>query len=165
MLQVPVARSPTVQRWQNQAGRGAAADTSGGEKQSDAGGSFTASDRKEDALCVLRFPQELSALTFGQLLSSGQVLPSECMNGLMELAANPNTSPALTSSIVSLLAQLGNADKMAVFCLLNLHVSLCIQRLMMPVVRFSTAATTAPALLLVSSTTTAPHQENPWYCR
>ncbi|CAF93804.1 unnamed protein product, partial [Tetraodon nigroviridis] len=50
--------------------------------------------------------QEFPALRFGQLLSSGQVLASECMNGLLELAAEPNTSPALTGAIVSLLAQL-----------------------------------------------------------
>lgn len=35
----------------------------------------------------------------------------------------------------------------------------------MPAVRSSTSATTAPALWLLSSTTTAPHLENPWYYR
>uniref|UniRef100_A0A3Q1FU44 Cellular inhibitor of PP2A n=1 Tax=Acanthochromis polyacanthus TaxID=80966 RepID=A0A3Q1FU44_9TELE len=45
-----------------------------------------------------------------RLLSSGQVLPSECVSGLVELAGNPNTSPALTSSIISLLAQLASDD-------------------------------------------------------
>uniref|UniRef100_A0A3P8S8Z1 Cellular inhibitor of PP2A n=1 Tax=Amphiprion percula TaxID=161767 RepID=A0A3P8S8Z1_AMPPE len=45
-----------------------------------------------------------------QLLSSGQVLPSECVSGLVELAGNPNTSPTLTSSIISLLAQLAGDD-------------------------------------------------------
>lgn len=51
--------------------------------------------------------QEVSALKCDQLLSSGQVLPSECVSGLVELAGNPNTSLTLTSSIISLLAQLG----------------------------------------------------------
>ncbi|XP_046879717.1 protein CIP2A [Hypomesus transpacificus] len=40
-----------------------------------------------------------------RLLSSGQVLPSECVSGLVELAGDPNTNPALTGSIISLLAQ------------------------------------------------------------
>uniref|UniRef100_A0A3Q2PEU5 Cellular inhibitor of PP2A n=1 Tax=Fundulus heteroclitus TaxID=8078 RepID=A0A3Q2PEU5_FUNHE len=44
------------------------------------------------------------------LLSSGQFLPTECVSGLVELAGNPNTSPALTSAIISLLAQLGSDD-------------------------------------------------------
>ncbi|XP_008277312.1 protein CIP2A [Stegastes partitus] len=54
--------------------------------------------------------EEVSGLKCDQLLSSGQVLPSECVSGLVELAGNPNTSPALTSSIVSLLAQLASDD-------------------------------------------------------
>lgn len=36
---------------------------------------------------------------------------------------------------------------------------------MMPVGRFFTAATTWPAPWPLSSTTTAPHQQNRWYCR
>uniref|UniRef100_A0A8C2ICQ8 Cell proliferation regulating inhibitor of protein phosphatase 2A n=1 Tax=Cyprinus carpio TaxID=7962 RepID=A0A8C2ICQ8_CYPCA len=39
------------------------------------------------------------------LLFSGQVLPSECLSGLMEVAGDPNTSHALTGSIIFLLAQ------------------------------------------------------------
>ncbi|KAM4534005.1 protein CIP2A [Odontesthes bonariensis] len=54
--------------------------------------------------------EELSGLKCERLLSSGQVLPSECVSGLVELAGNPNTSPALTSSIISLLAQLACDD-------------------------------------------------------
>ncbi|XP_039982183.1 protein CIP2A isoform X1 [Xiphias gladius] len=54
--------------------------------------------------------EEVSGLKCDQLLSSGQVLPSECVSGLVELAGNPNTSPALTSSIISLLAQLACDD-------------------------------------------------------
>uniref|UniRef100_A0A665URU3 CIP2A N-terminal domain-containing protein n=1 Tax=Echeneis naucrates TaxID=173247 RepID=A0A665URU3_ECHNA len=48
----------------------------------------------------------LSGLKCDQLLSSGQVLPSECVSGLVELVGNPNTSPTLTSAIISLLAHL-----------------------------------------------------------
>uniref|UniRef100_A0A3Q1ECV8 Cellular inhibitor of PP2A n=1 Tax=Acanthochromis polyacanthus TaxID=80966 RepID=A0A3Q1ECV8_9TELE len=54
--------------------------------------------------------EEVSGLKCDRLLSSGQVLPSECVSGLVELAGNPNTSPALTSSIISLLAQLASDD-------------------------------------------------------
>uniref|UniRef100_A0A7N6ARD1 CIP2A N-terminal domain-containing protein n=1 Tax=Anabas testudineus TaxID=64144 RepID=A0A7N6ARD1_ANATE len=53
---------------------------------------------------------EVSGLKCDHLLSSGQVLPSECVSGLVELAGNPNTSLALTSSIISLLAQLACDD-------------------------------------------------------
>ncbi|XP_035475720.2 protein CIP2A [Scophthalmus maximus] len=54
--------------------------------------------------------EEVSGLKCDRLLSSGQVLPSECVSGLVELAGNHNTSPALTSAIVSLLAQLACDD-------------------------------------------------------
>ncbi|XP_034427580.1 protein CIP2A homolog isoform X1 [Hippoglossus hippoglossus] len=54
--------------------------------------------------------EEVSGLRCDQLLSSGQVLPSECVSGLVELAGNPNTNPSLTSSIISLLAQLACDD-------------------------------------------------------
>uniref|UniRef100_A0A673CF04 Cell proliferation regulating inhibitor of protein phosphatase 2A n=1 Tax=Sphaeramia orbicularis TaxID=375764 RepID=A0A673CF04_9TELE len=54
--------------------------------------------------------EEVSGLKYDQLLSSGQVLPSECVSGLVELAGNPNTIPTLTSSIISLLAQLASDD-------------------------------------------------------
>ncbi|MEQ2283200.1 hypothetical protein AMECASPLE_008779 [Ameca splendens] len=54
--------------------------------------------------------EEVSGLKCDNLLSSGQFLPTECVSGLVELAGNPNTSPALTSSIISLLAQLGSDD-------------------------------------------------------
>ncbi|XP_038133592.1 protein CIP2A homolog isoform X2 [Cyprinodon tularosa] len=52
----------------------------------------------------------ISHLEFDRLLSSAHFLPTECVSGLVELAGNPNTSPALTSAIISLLAQLGNDD-------------------------------------------------------
>ncbi|KAF7650719.1 hypothetical protein LDENG_00121420 [Lucifuga dentata] len=54
--------------------------------------------------------EEVSGLECGRLLSSGQVLPSECVSGLVDLAGNPNTSLALTGSIISLLAQLACDD-------------------------------------------------------
>ncbi|XP_041823387.1 protein CIP2A [Melanotaenia boesemani] len=54
--------------------------------------------------------EEVSGMKCDKLLSSGQVLPSECVSGLVELAGNPNTSPDLTSSIIALLAQLACDD-------------------------------------------------------
>nr|XP_033494539.1 protein CIP2A [Epinephelus lanceolatus] len=52
----------------------------------------------------------VSGLKCDQLLSSGQVLPRECVSGLVELAGNPYTSLTLTSSIISLLSQLACDD-------------------------------------------------------
>uniref|UniRef100_A0A096MAS5 Cellular inhibitor of PP2A n=1 Tax=Poecilia formosa TaxID=48698 RepID=A0A096MAS5_POEFO len=54
--------------------------------------------------------EDLSGLKCDGLLSSGQFLPTECVSGLVELAGSPSTSPALTSAIISLLAQLGSDD-------------------------------------------------------
>ncbi|XP_037549772.1 protein CIP2A [Nematolebias whitei] len=54
--------------------------------------------------------EEVSGLKCDHLLSSGQVLPSECVSGLVELTGNPNTSPVLIGSIISLLAQLASDD-------------------------------------------------------
>uniref|UniRef100_A0A8C1CG29 Cellular inhibitor of PP2A n=2 Tax=Cyprinus carpio TaxID=7962 RepID=A0A8C1CG29_CYPCA len=48
---------------------------------------------------------EVSENIYLWVLFSGQVLPSECLSGLMEVAGDPNTSHALTGSIISLLAQ------------------------------------------------------------
>uniref|UniRef100_A0A8C1ZVF8 Cell proliferation regulating inhibitor of protein phosphatase 2A n=1 Tax=Cyprinus carpio TaxID=7962 RepID=A0A8C1ZVF8_CYPCA len=48
---------------------------------------------------------DVSGLKCGGVLFSGQVLPSECLSGLMEVAGDPNTSHALTGSIIFLLAQ------------------------------------------------------------
>ncbi|XP_013883212.1 protein CIP2A homolog, partial [Austrofundulus limnaeus] len=68
----------------------------------------------------MKHVEEVSGLKCDHLLSSGQVLPSECVSGLVELAGNPNTSPVLTSSIVSLLAQLGKDPRSdSGVCLLN----------------------------------------------
>ncbi|KAJ8413150.1 hypothetical protein AAFF_G00091460 [Aldrovandia affinis] len=53
---------------------------------------------------------DVSGVKCGRLLVSGQVLPSECLSGLVELAGDPNTSPALTGTIISLLAQLAASD-------------------------------------------------------
>lgn len=119
MLQVSVARNPAVQRSKNDAERSAAAETSGGQQEScssrTSGFNISFKGRLIKAPTLLAVSlkwflsglQEFSALKCGPLLSSGQVLLTECMNGLVELAGNPVTSPTLTSTIISLLAQLG----------------------------------------------------------
>lgn len=50
-------------------------------------------------------------------------------------------------------------------CFYYLRACVCVQHVTMPAVRFFTAATTAPAPSLLSSTITAPHQQNHWYYR
>uniref|UniRef100_A0A667ZBP6 Cellular inhibitor of PP2A n=1 Tax=Myripristis murdjan TaxID=586833 RepID=A0A667ZBP6_9TELE len=47
----------------------------------------------------------------GQTEDTKSVLPSECVSGLVELAGDPNSIPALTSTIISLLAQLACNDE------------------------------------------------------
>ncbi|XP_056440068.1 protein CIP2A [Gadus chalcogrammus] len=54
--------------------------------------------------------EELSGLKCDQLLSSGKMLPSECVSGLVEVAGNPNSSPVLVGTIVALLAQLAHDE-------------------------------------------------------
>lgn len=54
---------------------------------------------------------DLTGLQCSKLLASGQVLPSECLSGLLEVAVDPKTSHALTSTIVSLLAKLAASDE------------------------------------------------------
>ncbi|CAM4722951.1 unnamed protein product [Leuciscus chuanchicus] len=49
--------------------------------------------------------EEVCGLKCGGVLFSGQVLPSECLSGLMEVAGDPNTNHTLTGTIISLLAQ------------------------------------------------------------
>uniref|UniRef100_A0A671QQ43 Protein CIP2A homolog n=1 Tax=Sinocyclocheilus anshuiensis TaxID=1608454 RepID=A0A671QQ43_9TELE len=55
--------------------------------------------------------EDVSGLKCGGVLFSGQVLPSECLSGLMEVAGDPNTSHALTGSIISLLAQFASGGE------------------------------------------------------
>ncbi|KAK1806984.1 hypothetical protein P4O66_004820 [Electrophorus voltai] len=55
--------------------------------------------------------EELSTLKCSRVLCSGQVLPSECLSGLLEVAGDPNTSHILTGTILSLLAQLASDDE------------------------------------------------------
>uniref|UniRef100_A0A672PZJ2 CIP2A N-terminal domain-containing protein n=1 Tax=Sinocyclocheilus grahami TaxID=75366 RepID=A0A672PZJ2_SINGR len=54
---------------------------------------------------------DVSGLKCDGVLFSGQVLPSECLSGLMEVAGDPNTSHALTGSIISLLAQFASGGE------------------------------------------------------
>ncbi|KAJ3611799.1 hypothetical protein NHX12_021813 [Muraenolepis orangiensis] len=54
--------------------------------------------------------EELSGLKCDQLLSSGNMLPTECVSGLVEVVGNPHSSPVLVGTIVSLLAQLARDE-------------------------------------------------------
>ncbi|XP_031439312.1 LOW QUALITY PROTEIN: protein CIP2A [Clupea harengus] len=54
---------------------------------------------------------DLTGLKCSRLLAAGQVLPSECLSGLLEVAIDPKTNHALTSTIVSLLANLATSDE------------------------------------------------------
>ncbi|XP_034153780.2 protein CIP2A isoform X2 [Pangasianodon hypophthalmus] len=63
-----------------------------------------------NASLLQKHMEDLSALKGCRILSSGQVLPSECLNGLLEVAGDPNTSPALTGCVLSLLAQLADDE-------------------------------------------------------
>ncbi|XP_076868897.1 protein CIP2A [Brachyhypopomus gauderio] len=55
--------------------------------------------------------EELSVVKCSRVLCSGQVLPSECLSGLLEVAGDPNTSPGLTGTVLVLLAQLASDDE------------------------------------------------------
>ncbi|XP_061522290.1 protein CIP2A isoform X1 [Phycodurus eques] len=59
---------------------------------------------------LLKQVQEVSALKCDHLLSSGQLLPTECVHGLVELTGNTNTCPIVAGAIVSLLSQLACDD-------------------------------------------------------
>ncbi|XP_041817528.1 protein CIP2A [Chelmon rostratus] len=71
---------------------------------------YRAGRTAQNAAQLQKQVEEVSGLRCDQLLSSGQLLPNECVSGLVELAGNPNTSLTLTSSIISLLAQLACDD-------------------------------------------------------
>uniref|UniRef100_A0A672PZM4 CIP2A N-terminal domain-containing protein n=1 Tax=Sinocyclocheilus grahami TaxID=75366 RepID=A0A672PZM4_SINGR len=62
-------------------------------------------------LFYTQFMLDVSGLKCDGVLFSGQVLPSECLSGLMEVAGDPNTSHALTGSIISLLAQFASGGE------------------------------------------------------
>ncbi|XP_028821799.1 protein CIP2A isoform X2 [Denticeps clupeoides] len=53
----------------------------------------------------------LSGFECCRFLISGQVLPSECLSGLLDVAGDPKSSPGLAGSIISLLAQMASDDE------------------------------------------------------
>ena len=77
-------------------------------------------DLNDFLLCLCVPEQDLTGLKCSRLLAAGQVLPSECLSGLLEVAIDPKTNHALTSTIVSLLANLG---RNLLLCFLILKVS------------------------------------------
>ncbi|XP_019745103.1 protein CIP2A isoform X1 [Hippocampus comes] len=64
----------------------------------------------QNAAQLLKQVEEVSSLKCDQLLSSGQLLPIECVRGLVELTGNANTCPTVAGAILSLLAQLACDD-------------------------------------------------------
>ncbi|KAL1006558.1 hypothetical protein UPYG_G00073790 [Umbra pygmaea] len=65
----------------------------------------------QNAVQLQKQVEELSSMGCGRLLATGQVLPCECVGGLVELAGDPNTNPPLTGTIISFLAQLAGDDE------------------------------------------------------
>ncbi|XP_061660823.1 protein CIP2A isoform X2 [Syngnathoides biaculeatus] len=59
---------------------------------------------------LLKQVEEVSALKCDHLLSSGQLLHTECVRGLVELTGNVNTCPNVAGAILSLLSQLACDD-------------------------------------------------------
>ncbi|KAG8009646.1 Protein CIP2A-like protein [Nibea albiflora] len=97
----------------------------------------------QSAAQLLKQVKEVSGLKCDQLLSSGQVLPSECVRGLVELVGNPNTSPNVTSSIISLLAQLACDDDSREI----LHSSYSLTSILASVIHYHRATPEEPLVL------------------
>ncbi|KAL6462715.1 hypothetical protein MHYP_G00291370 [Metynnis hypsauchen] len=87
--------------------------------------------------------EDVSSLKCSSLLTSGQVLPSECLSGLLEVAGDPNTSHALTGAILSLLAQLASDDESKE----TLHSSYNIVGTLAAVVHWNRATPEEPVVL------------------
>ncbi|XP_037136100.1 protein CIP2A isoform X1 [Syngnathus acus] len=64
----------------------------------------------QSAAQLLKQVEEISSLKCEQLLSSGQLLPIECVRRLVELTGNANTSPTVAGANLSLLTQLACDD-------------------------------------------------------
>lgn len=87
--------------------------------------------------------EEISAFPAEQLLTPGQALPTECVSGLVDLAGNPNTSPALTSCIVSLLEQLASDGE----CRELLHSSYSLTSTLASIIHSHSATPAEPLVL------------------
>uniref|UniRef100_A0AAR2K8E6 CIP2A N-terminal domain-containing protein n=1 Tax=Pygocentrus nattereri TaxID=42514 RepID=A0AAR2K8E6_PYGNA len=87
--------------------------------------------------------EDVSSLRCSSLLTSGQVLPSECLSGLLEVAGDPNTSHALTGAILSLLAQLASDDESKE----TLHSSYNIVGTLAAIVHWNRASPEEPVVL------------------
>ncbi|KAK0141591.1 Protein CIP2A [Merluccius polli] len=71
---------------------------------------YRASMSTHNTATLQRHVEELSGLKCDQLLSSGRVLPSECVSGLVEVVGNPNSGAGLAGTVIALLAQLARDE-------------------------------------------------------
>uniref|UniRef100_A0A8D0CLM3 Cellular inhibitor of PP2A n=1 Tax=Scleropages formosus TaxID=113540 RepID=A0A8D0CLM3_SCLFO len=75
---------------------------------------YKSSRSAANAAQLQKLIHDLCGMKGPRLLSPQQVLPSECLSGLVELAGDPNIDPCLSSIIISLLAQLASDEEIKV---------------------------------------------------